>query len=107
MDQQKHPLYLPRYWYETYMIKVVVVHFAAELCVLHREKVAGAGKEEVPHEVPDHLLVQKPVVDVLPVRVLKQQVVGVGGSRPLFRRSLKHTKNSVGKQKSAEICVKF
>ena len=33
--------------------------------------VAGTDKEEVADNVADHLLVQVPVVDVLPVRVLQ------------------------------------
>ena len=56
------------------MVEVVVVDLVAVLCVLHGEVVAGADKEEVPHHVPNHPLVQEPVVNMLPVRVLSLEL---------------------------------
>ena len=55
----------------TYMIEVVVVYFIPMLGVLHGEVVAGADEEEIPNNVTYHLLVQVPVVYMLPVCVLQ------------------------------------
>jgi hypothetical protein len=60
------------------MIKVVVVDLVPVLGILHGEVVAGADEEEVPHHVPDHPLVEEPVVHVLPVSVLKYTICQPG-----------------------------
>ena len=56
-----------------YVVEVVVEDFVAVLGVLHREVVTRTHEEEVAHHVPDHLLVQVSVINMLPVCVLKSK----------------------------------
>ena len=53
----------------TFIIIIIIIIIMINL---HGEEVAGADKEEVSNHVGNHLLVEEPVLHLLPVRVLKK-----------------------------------
>ena len=54
----------------TFIIIIIIIIII--MINLHGEEVAGADKEEVSNHVGYHLLVEEPVLHLLPVRVLKK-----------------------------------
>lgn len=53
------------------MIKVVVEHFVPMLGILAGKVVTRTDEKVVTNHIPNHLLVEIPVIDVLPVSVLQ------------------------------------
>ena len=53
------------------MIKVVVEHFVPMLGILVGKVVTRTDEEVVTNHIPNHLLVEIPIIDVLPVSVLQ------------------------------------
>ena len=53
------------------MVKVVVEHFVPMLSILAGKVVTRTDKKVVTNHIPNHLLVEIPVIDVLPVGVLQ------------------------------------
>ena len=53
------------------MIKVIVEDFVPVLGKLAGKVVTRTDKEVVTNHIPDHLLVEIPIIDVLPVSVLQ------------------------------------
>ena len=56
----------------TFIIIILIIIIIIIMINLHGEEVAGADKEEVSNHVGYHLLVEEPVLHLLPVRVLKK-----------------------------------
>ena len=55
------------------MVEVVIVDLVAMLSILHGKVVARTDKEEITHNISNHLLVEISIIYVLPVSVLAEQ----------------------------------
>lgn len=56
------------------MVEIVVVHFVAMFSILLGKIVARANKEEIPHHISYHLLVEISIIHMFPVCVLKLKI---------------------------------
>ena len=52
------------------MIEIIVEDFVAMFSILHGKVVTRTDKEEIPHHVSNHLLVQISIINMFPISVL-------------------------------------
>ena len=54
------------------MIEIIVEDFVAMFSILHGKVVTRTDKEEIPHHVSNHLLVQISIINMFPISVLNK-----------------------------------
>ena len=65
------------------MVEVVVEDLVAVLGVLHGKVITGTNKEEISHNISDHLLVEVTVIDMFPIGILKSPTLMINQRKVL------------------------